>query len=48
VDINESIDNGVAFNPNVDAIAEVNVSTANGSAEFGNANGAVVSMALRS
>src|SRR5215471_731508 len=48
VDINETIDNGIAFNPSVDAIAEVSISTANGAAEFGNANGSVVSMSLKS
>jgi len=48
VDINETIDNGIAFNPSVDAIAEISVSTANGAAEFGNANGSVVNMSLKS
>jgi hypothetical protein len=48
VDINETIDNGIAFNPSVDAIAELSISTANAAAEFGNANGSVVSMALKS
>ncbi len=48
VDINETIDNGIAFNPNVDAIAEISISTSNGAAEFGNANGAIVNMALKS
>src|SRR5436190_6067307 len=48
VDINETIDNGIAFNPSVDALAEMSVSTANAAAEFGNANGSVVNMALKS
>jgi Carboxypeptidase regulatory-like domain len=48
VDINETIDNGIAFNPSVDAIAEVSIATGNGAAEFGNANGSIVSMALKS
>src|SRR5205085_3914379 len=48
VNINETIDNGIAFNPSVDAIAEISIATANGAAEFGNANGSVVSMALKS
>jgi hypothetical protein len=48
VDINETIDNGIAFNPSVDAIAEISIATANAAAEFGNANGSVVSMALKS
>src|SRR6476660_4649122 len=37
VDINEPIDNLVAYNPNVDALAEMRVLTGNASAEFGNA-----------
>ncbi|MGH9662585.1 MAG: carboxypeptidase regulatory-like domain-containing protein [Bryobacteraceae bacterium] len=48
VDINESIDNLVAYNPNVDALAEIKVQTGNASAEFGNANGAIVNMTLKS
>ncbi len=48
VDINEPIDNLVAYNPNVDALAEMRVLTANGSAEFGNATGATVIMATKS
>ena len=48
VDINETIDNGIAFNPNVDAIAEISVATGNAAAEFGNANGSVVNMSLKS
>ena len=48
VDINETIDNGIAFNPSVDALAEVSISTANAAAEFGNANGSIVNMALKS
>src|SRR5437762_4673398 len=48
VDINEPIDNLVAYNPNVDALAEMRVLTGNGSAEFGNATGATVIMATKS
>ena len=48
VDINETIDDGIAFNPSVDALAEVSISTANAAAEFGNANGSIVNMALKS
>ena len=48
VDINEPIGNVVGYNPNVDALAEIKVITGNGSAEFGNSNGAIVNMALKS
>lgn len=47
-DINESIDNLVSYNPNVDALQEVRVMTGNAGAEFGNANGAIVNMTLKS
>ena len=47
-DINESIDNFVGYSPNVDALQEVRVMTGNAGAEFGNANGAVVNMTLKS
>jgi hypothetical protein len=48
VDINDSIDNVVGYNPNVDALAEMKVLTGNASAEFGNGNGAIVNMTLKS
>jgi hypothetical protein len=48
VDINEAIGDNLAFSPSVDALAEVSVATANAAAEFGNANGSVVSMAIKS
>src|SRR5690348_9761350 len=48
VDVNEPIDNLIAYNPNVDALQEVQVLTGNASAEFGNANGAIVNMTLKS
>lgn len=47
-DVNESIDNLVGYSPNVDALSEVKVMTGNMSAEFGNANGAVMNMTLKS
>ncbi|HYO83875.1 MAG TPA: TonB-dependent receptor, partial [Bryobacteraceae bacterium] len=47
-DINESIDNLVGYNPNVDALDEVRVMTGNAGADFGNASGAVVNMTLKS
>lgn len=47
-DINESIDNLIGYQPNVDALEEVKVMTGNMGAEFGNANGAVVNMTLKS
>ncbi|MDQ2900923.1 MAG: TonB-dependent receptor, partial [Acidobacteriota bacterium] len=48
VDINEPIDNLVGYNPNVDALQEMQVLTGNGSAEFGNGNGAIVNMSTKS
>jgi hypothetical protein len=48
VDINEPVGNFVGYNPNVDALAEVQVLTGNPSAEFGNANGAIVNMTTKS
>lgn len=47
-DINESIDNLIGYQPNIDALQEVRVQTGNMGAEFGNANGAVVNMTLKS
>jgi hypothetical protein len=48
VDINDSIDNRVAYSPNVDALEEVKVLTGNAAAEFGNAGGATVMLQLKS
>jgi hypothetical protein len=48
IDINEPIDNLIAYNPNVDALQEMQVLTGNASAEFGNGNGAIVSMTIKS
>jgi hypothetical protein len=39
VEINETLNNTAAYNPNPDAMDQVKVITANASAEFGNANG---------
>jgi hypothetical protein len=38
MDVNESVGNTVSYNPNVDALEEINISAGNGPAEFGNAN----------
>lgn len=48
IDINEPVGDFVAYNPNVDALQEVQVLTGNANAEFGNGNGAVVNMATKS
>jgi hypothetical protein len=48
IDINEPVGDYVAYNPNVDALQEVQVLTGNSNAEFGNGNGAVVNMATKS
>jgi hypothetical protein len=48
VDVNDSIDNRIGYNPNVDALEEVKVITGNGGGEFGNVGGAVVNMTLKS
>ncbi|MGE5645243.1 MAG: carboxypeptidase regulatory-like domain-containing protein [Acidobacteriota bacterium] len=48
VDVNDSIDNRIGYNPNVDALEEVKVITGNGGGEFGNVGGAIVNMTLRS
>lgn len=47
-DVNESIDNLIGYAPNIDALQEVKVITGNAGAEFGNANGAIVNMTLKS
>ncbi len=41
-DVNETIDNRIAYQPNPDAIAEISVETNNYSADTGNVGGAVV------
>ncbi|HEY2932085.1 MAG TPA: TonB-dependent receptor [Acidobacteriota bacterium] len=48
VDLNETIDNLVGYQPNVDAIGEFKILTNNASAEFGNVTGAVVNATLKS
>ncbi len=48
VDVNDSIDNRIAYQPNVDALEEVKVVTGNAAADYGNAGGAVVVMSMKS
>lgn len=48
IDINDSIDNRIGYQPNVDAIGEVKVLTGNAPAEFGNSAGAIVNAQLKS
>ena len=48
VDNNDSIDNRIGYQPNVDALQEVQVITGNGSSEFGNVGGAIVNTTLKS
>jgi len=48
LDVNETIDNRVAYQPSPDAIAEISVETNNYSAEVGNVGGAVVSSVIKS
>ena len=47
-DVNDSIDNRIGYQPNVDALEEVKVITGNGGAECGNVGGALVNMSLKS
>jgi hypothetical protein len=47
VDVNDSIDNRVGYQPNVDALEEVKVITGNGGGEFGNVGGAIVNMTIK-
>ena len=47
VDNNDSIDNRIGYQPNVDALQEVQVITGNGSSEFGNVGGAIVNARSR-
>jgi len=47
-DNNDSIDNRIGYQPNVDALQEVRVITGNGSSEFGNVGGAIVNTTLKS
>jgi hypothetical protein len=48
VDMNDAIDNRVAYQPSPDAVEQVSVETNNYSAELGNVGGAVVNMVLKS
>jgi len=48
VDMNESVDNTVPYQPNTDALAEVRVDTNNFSAEYGNVAGAVIGTTIKS
>jgi len=48
IDNNDSIDNRIGYQPNVDALEEVKVITGNGSSEFGNVGGAIVNTTLKS
>jgi len=48
VDVNDSIDNRIGYQPNVDALEEVKVLTGNAPAEFGNAAGAIVNAQMKS
>ena len=48
VDVNDSIDNRIGYQPNVDALEEVKVLTGNAGGEFGNVGGASVVMTLKS
>ena len=48
VDMNESIDNLVAYQPSPDALAEISVETNNYSADAGNVAGAVISNVIKS
>jgi hypothetical protein len=48
VDMNESIDNLVAYQPSPDALAEISVETNNYAADVGNVAGAVISNVMKS
>jgi hypothetical protein len=48
VDVNDSLNNRIGYQPSVDALEEVKVLTGNAGAEFGNVGGASVMMTLKS
>ena len=48
VDMNETIDNRVAYQPSPDALAEISVETNNYAADIGNVAGAVISNVIKS
>ena len=47
VDMNESIDNLIPYQPSPDALAEISVETNNYSAELGNVSGAIVNSSIK-
>ncbi len=48
VDVNDSIDNRIGYQPNVDALEEVKVFTGNTGADYGNAGGSATMLTLKS
>jgi hypothetical protein len=48
LDVNETIDNRLAYQPSPDALAEISVETNNYAADVGNVGGAVVSSVIKS
>jgi hypothetical protein len=48
IDANDSIDNRIGYQPNVDALEEIKLLTGNAPAEFGNAAGAIVNAQIKS
>jgi hypothetical protein len=48
LDVNETIDNRVAYQPSPDAVAEISVETNNYAADVGNVGGAVISNVIKS
>ncbi len=48
LDVNETIDNRVAYQPSPDAVAEISVETNNYGADVGNVGGAIVSNVIKS
>src|SRR6185369_13509218 len=48
VDVNDSIDNRIGYQPNVDALEEVKIFTGNTGADYGNAGGSATMLTLKS
>jgi hypothetical protein len=48
LDVNETIDNRIAYQPSPDALAEISVETNNYGADMGNVGGAIISNVLKS
>ena len=48
IDANQTTDNLLAYQPSLDAVQEVHVTTSNAPAEFGNYQGAVINVTLKS